>query len=359
MSVRTGTERRTTDTVRLATTSIFFHMLTRDFLFPSSIAEFSIFDKDLEVIDPSGVKLHGLKNYKGAFTLMHAIVKFFYCTDRSGLTFRMCYDKARRNIRVSWNAEVVPKAIFGGVRTTLHVDGISVYEISRKTGMITQHRIESLVINDKPITPSEGVFAMLRNEHDESVPVFNSQSLEFRLAQHSSLFAGTYDFSDKKLSPTALLAASDDSSEGPPREAYPGLDWDAYDKKNASRKKFGLGPMTPEEFMETEAQIQQLESQQQQRAASASTAAATEMTDKIKNRGENFLGKLFGNIGPEACESNFDCIRPEVCCDFGFKKICCSSGSMVGNRVFDAPLLVPVPADIYPDGEGPTRPGRF
>lgn len=320
--------------------------------------EFSIFDKDLEVIDPSGVKLHGLKNYKGAFTLMHAIVKFFYCTERSGLTFRMCYDKARRNIRVSWNAEVVPKAIFGGVRTTLHVDGISVYEISRKTGMITQHRIESLVINDKPITPSEGVFALLRNEHDESVPVFNSQSLEFRHAQHSSLFAATHEPANERESLTALMGALDDSSDGIPREAYPGLDWEAYDRKNASRKKFGLGPMTPEEFMETEAQIQQLASQQQQRAASASTAAATEVSDKSKNRGESFLEKLFGGIGPEACESNFDCYRPEVCCDFGFKKICCSSGSMVGNAGLEA-ALVPVPADIYPDGQEPPRPGKF
>ena len=324
-----------------------------------STTEFSIFDKDLEVIDPSGVKLHGLKNYKGAFALMHAIVKFFYCTDRSGLTFRMCYDKARRNIRVSWNAEVVPKAIFGGVRTTLHVDGISVYEISRKTGMITQHRIERLVINDNPITPSEGVFAMLRNEHDESVPVFNSQSLEFRQAQHSSLFSSIYKSSDETLSSTALMGASDDSSEGSmPREAYPGLDWDAYARKNASRKKFGLGPVTPEEFMETEAQIQQLASQQQQQAASASAAAATEVTEKSKNRGESFLDKLFGSIGPEACESNFDCHRPEVCCDFGFKKICCASGSMVGNRALEAPL-VPVPADIYPDGQEPGRTGRF
>ena len=331
--------------------------------------EFHIFDKNLEVIDPSGVKLHGLKNYKGAFRLMHAIVQLFYCTERSGLTFRLCYDTARQNIRVSWNAEVVPKAIFGGVRTTLHVDGISVYEISRKSGMITQHRIESLVINDTPINPREGIFAVLRNEHDESVPVFSSCSsrgvahkdngmpsaFEFRQAQQSSLFA-TQDSSDEKLSSTALLAATE-GGDGPSGDAYPGLDWDAYEKKNASRKKFGLAPATPEEFMETEAQVQQLDSQQRRRAASAASSAAEMTKEKSKSRREGFLEKLFGAIGPEACESNFDCKRPEVCCNFGFKKICCSWGNLVGNQGLER-ALVPVPADIYRPGQEPQQPGR-
>lgn len=332
--------------------------------------EFFIFDKDLEVIDPSGVKIHGLNNYKRSFQLMQAIVQLFYCKERSGLTCRMCYDKARQNIRVSWNAEVVPKAIFGGVRTTLHVDGISVYEISRKSGMITQHRIESLVINDTPVTPSEGIFAMLRNEHDESVPAFNfraltktansgkpgSAQLEFRKTQQSSLFASR-DVTAEKLSSTALRSVSDDSN-GPSLDAYPGFDWDALENKNAYRKKFGLQPFSPEEFLETEAKIRKLESQQLQRQRAASASAAAELTEKSKSPSEGFLSKLLGDIVPESCESNYDCEKPEVCCDFGFKQICCSSGNMVGNQAWE-PRLVPVPADMYQPGQEPQEPGRF
>lgn len=325
------------------------HMLTNQ-------PEFCIFDKEVEVIDPSGVKLHGLKNYKNAFRLMHAIVQVFYCPERSGLTFRMCYDTARKNIRVSWNAEVIPKAIFGGVRKPLHVDGISIYEISRKSGMITQHRIERLVVNDTPVEPQQGIFALLRNEHDESVPILNcnhaaeqppptNSLLEFRrhpLNQPSSLF-------DSEASSTSLAAVSaGDKKEVD--DSYPGLDWDAYERKNAYRKKFGLEPLSPEEFLENEAVVNQMETQQRQRAASASAAA--ELTKQTKSRQQGFLNRLFGDLIPGQCESNFDCDRPEICCDFGFKKVCCASGTMVGNQVMQ-PVLVPVTVDIYPPGQEP------
>ena len=354
----------------------------------------------MEVIDPSGVKLHGITNYKNAFRLMHAIVQLFYCPERSGLTFRMCYDTARQNIRVSWNAEVIPKAIFGGVRTTLHVDGISVYEISRTSGMITQHRIERLIMNDTPVQPKQGIFALLRNEHDESVPVFNSMmlmssssyhhhpdgssigsslpssssntppasfggALEFRQTQlatkgGSKLFGSDSSF-DEKASSTALMAVSagDDkdasassSSDNSAvhNDSYPDLDWEAYERKNASRKKFGLDPLTPEEFLESEAVIKQMDVQQRQRAASASAAA--EMTEQNQVRRQSFLERLFGDIIPKACESNYDCERPEICCDFGFKKICCASGTMVGNQRLQ-PALVPVPVRIDLPGDDP------
>jgi hypothetical protein len=302
---------------------------------------------------------------------MHAIVQVFYCPERSGLQFRMCYDTARQNIRVSWNTEVVPKAIFGGVRTTLHVDGISVYEISRESGLITQHRIERLVMNDTPVQPQQGIFALLRNEHDESVPVFSNyvgcNIAEFRNPQQATslLFTSSQD------DPTSMTTMRAVSAEGDSQEAdtptnsihppphrqdssYPNLDWEAFDRKNASRKKFGLGPLTPEEFLEAEAQSQQLASQQRQRAASASAAA--EMAKRGQSRQQGFLERLFGDIIPQACESNFDCERPEICCDFGFKKICCASGTMVGNQRLE-PAFVPVPVEIYPPDQDPRQGG--
>ncbi|CAB9522442.1 Uncharacterized conserved protein (DUF2358) [Seminavis robusta] len=330
--------------------------------YPNMLVEqpdLAIYDKELEVIDPSGVKLHGIKNYKNAFRLMHAIVQVFYCPERSGLQYRMCYDTARQNIRVSWNAHVIPKALFGGVRTTLHVDGISVYEISQKSGMITQHRIERLVINDTPVQPQQGIFALLRNEHDESVPVFNSantQVLEFREGP-SLLFTSTSNSNNNEggettatTTTTALdaVSAGGDNENNSNKDDYPGMDWEAYERKNASRKKFGLDPLTPEEYMETEAQIKQMAMQQ-------SASAAAEVAKQNNGRQQGFLERLFGDIVPEQCESNFDCQRPEICCDFGFKKICCASGAFVGNSLQRElqPAMVPVPADIYPPGQGP------
>ena len=328
--------------------------------------DFSIYDPDLEVIDPSGVHLHGVKNYESAFRLLHAMIGLFYCPDQSGLTFRMCFDKARQNIRIHWNAQVIPKAIFGGIKTTLHVDGISVYEISRDSGNITQHRIERLIINDYPIAPENGVFAAMRGvaakSEVEGIPVFNldvphiydsdsrsglvdrstnsinsnsgSSSLHivpfqnFRPTARSVLFSHAQDEDLSSPRPqhqkTTAMESSSSSFDGN------NMDWEALERKNLARKKFGLKPLTPEEFMELQKQVQELDVQQKERAA----VAAAEMAEK-KNKEENpgFLKKLFGDAMKDTCDSNYDCERPQVCCDFGFKKMCCSSGM----RILDGP----------------------
>ena len=41
--------------------------------------------------------------------------------------------------------------------------------------------------------------------------------------------------------------------------------------------------------------------------------------------GISLLGKFF-NMFVDTCETNYDCDRPEVCCDLGYRKMCCSSG---------------------------------
>jgi hypothetical protein len=62
----------------------------------------------------------------------------------------------------------------------------------------------------------------------------------------------------------------------------------------------------------------------------------------------NVFEKLFGKVLTDTCESNFDCERPQVCCDFGFKKMCCFSGTPVGRSVPEY-ALVPVPVDVRDD----------
>lgn len=59
-----------------------------------------VYHSDLEVIDPKGVSLHGLENYKMAFSFIHGVVNMFYCKEKSGLTgIRVGYDWARKCIR--------------------------------------------------------------------------------------------------------------------------------------------------------------------------------------------------------------------------------------------------------------------
>ena len=62
-----------------------------------------IYHGDLEVIDPTGVSLHGLDNYKLAFSFIHGVVNWFYCEEKSGVTsVRATYDWARKAIRYVW-----------------------------------------------------------------------------------------------------------------------------------------------------------------------------------------------------------------------------------------------------------------
>ncbi|KAG7342085.1 DUF2358 domain containing protein [Nitzschia inconspicua] len=375
------------------------HILTKN-------PDYSIYDSQLELVDPSGVRLHGVKNYKNVFRLLHAIVGIFYCPERSGLTFRMCFDKARQNIRIHWNAQVIPKAIFGGYKTTLHVDGISIYELDRISGNITQHRLERLVINDNYITPEQGIFAALRghaiNSEVDGVPAFNmertaaiatvtdgetkqeknkGQDFSNTIFQFQSHFPsilssrGSVLFSDSEpdecfvgrtstSTTTTLDALSSSSSEQ--QDGSSGqqqslssstyehplspVDLDALEKKNLARKKFGLKPMTPEEFLELQEQVAELDSEQKKKAAAA--AAAAEIAKQQKEQQGGFFNKLLGNALKDTCETNFDCSYPEVCCDFGFKKMCCSSGL----RILEGPpqsrqgqlAEVPVPANPGP-----------
>lgn len=284
----------------------------------TSDPDLSIYSSDIEVVDPSGVTINGHQSYKTSFSFLHTVVKIFYCPQQSYLTFRLVYDYARRNIRISWNAVLVPRALYGGIKNTMHVDGISVYEIDRKTGLIYQHRVEHLLVNDVPVQAPQGIFSALQvqAEGPEGVPVLNLE----RGGNIQMEFKGNFLGGSKQG--TSLFSV--DNREG----GTDLFDEDAFKRKNASRKKFGLPPITPDEFVKIEAETRKLEIQQQQKAAASSSAAEMNMT---KPKGKNNFMKLFGNILQDTCESNFDCQRPEVCCDLGFKKMCCSSGMGVYN----------------------------
>lgn len=324
--------------------------------------DFSIYHDDLETVDPSGVKLHGIRGYKTSFRFLHAFINFFYCPEDSGLTFRLVYDWARNHIRVSWNAVLLPKKIYGGTKNVLHVDGISVYEMDKASGLITQHRIETLVLNDTPVRPVKGIFHALENlvrVDPEGVPVLgierqehNPFAVEFRGTDALSTLLGS---SSEKTSLFSLSEAS--SGDGPDEGGL--FDEEAYDRKNKSRMKFGLPPLSVQEFEEVQAQVRQMEIAQRQKAAAkaAASASAAELANE-KQKKKGLLSKVFASIMEDTCESNWDCERPQVCCDLGFKKMCCSSGMKVYNG---APgqyqrALLPVPVE---SGDGRIPPDAF
>jgi len=298
--------------------------------------DYSIFDREIQAIDPSGVTVNGLTAYKNTFRVLQGLVKVLYCPAESSLTFRMCFDKARQNIRIHWNAEVVPRHIFGA--RSLFVDGISVYEMDRTTGKIIQHRIEKILMNQQPIQPKEGVFAALGREHAVSCPSFIEQE------------PLTVPFVERpNTDPSSSLFAVE-ATEGGNGDEERRIDLEAFENKNKSRQNFGLPPLSEEEFLQLESKVEQMNTKQQQKAAAAAAATAKVTKKKQPNMFEKMMGQASKNVAGTPCESNYDCQRPEVCCDFLIAKRCCSSGNLVGQG---QPTLIRVPAGHPQDGRLP------
>mmetsp|Transcript_17517 Transcript_17517/g.49489 ORF Transcript_17517/g.49489 Transcript_17517/m.49489 type:complete len:414 (-) Transcript_17517:164-1405(-) len=332
----------------------------------TSKPDFSIYDTHLECIDPSGVQLHGLSNYVQAFRLLHAIVGFFYCPDESYVSHRTCFDKARQNIRIHWNAKVIPKAIFG--KAVLHVDGVSVYEISKMSGNITQHRVERLIINDMMIQPEQGLISALRGyavrKKVDSIPVFNHDHNDHIIPpppaqfQRNHFIPRSYLFQQTKKSTHLLNSSSSSatSSDNNNNKNNDTIDWNAYEQKNKYRKKFNLKPLSIDEFLDMEKQITEYSLQQQlvQQKQKQKQKQQLQQKEETPKKSNNFLKELFGI--QDTCETNYDCERPEVCCDFKIKKICCTNGLRIIDgpppQWAEIPVIAPPDYPMPPPGNG-------
>mmetsp|Transcript_5168 Transcript_5168/g.6677 ORF Transcript_5168/g.6677 Transcript_5168/m.6677 type:complete len:246 (+) Transcript_5168:122-859(+) len=125
--------------------------------------DFSIYNDDISVRDPTGVQLSGLTNYKNSFSFLQTLVKFIYNTKESEVRSRMMYDFARQSIRISWNAVLVPKVV-GNRRNAMYVDGISIYKMDSNSGKIIEHTVDKLLINNTPVQPPYSVLSALKDE---------------------------------------------------------------------------------------------------------------------------------------------------------------------------------------------------
>mmetsp|Transcript_18101 Transcript_18101/g.37964 ORF Transcript_18101/g.37964 Transcript_18101/m.37964 type:complete len:511 (+) Transcript_18101:128-1660(+) len=326
--------------------------------------DFRLYHDDLEVVDPTGVSLHGLANYKRAFAFIHGVVGLFYDEGKSGLTsIRVGYDWARKCIRVSWNVELVPRLL--GTRNMLHVDGISEYYLDHDTGLINQHRVSHLVFNGDHVRPANGIFhalAEISPIDPESIPVYSKglegaewTKLPFQTWNPlTQLFPGTSS-SSLFADPSEQAMSLDAPPTSPYNPDYAPLqyDADALQRKNASRRKFGKPPLTPEEFIKIEDEVRAMDALNKKKATylAEQVAQARKRKEEEKAKGD-FLSNIFGGVFKNGCESNFDCERPQVCCDVGFKKICCSNGLGIVDGVpverYPRGLLrVPLPNDNY------------
>ncbi|EJK63378.1 hypothetical protein THAOC_15965 [Thalassiosira oceanica] len=108
-------------------------------------------------------------------------------------------------------------------------------------------------------------------------------------------------------------------------------------EKNKTRKKFGLEPISPEEFVVLQAEIHAMEREQRLVQSELKQTILQERQSQAEERKRPGLQSFIDSIFEDTCQSNYDCSQPEVCCDFGFKKVCCSSGNY--NRDIENELL--------------------
>ena len=104
------------------------------------------------------------------------MLNFLYDRSLSQLTFKIIYDCARKDIRIAWHAYLVPRAIYGGEGNAIYIDGISVYVLNRSSGLIMQHRVDNLLLNDTPVKSPQSIINAMRvgvEECTEGVPVWN------------------------------------------------------------------------------------------------------------------------------------------------------------------------------------------
>lgn len=124
--------------------------------------------------------------------------------------------------------------------------------------------------------------------------------------------------------------------------------WEELDNQNAARKKFGLDPLSPEQYVALQGQIHQLQTEQQEKLVNlqekVAAAAKIEADYEKEQQSSPFapMKDFMNSFMKDTCAANYDCQRPEVCCDFGFKKMCCSSGQMTKDLKQEY-AMIPVP----------------
>jgi hypothetical protein len=115
----------------------------------------------------------------------------------------------------------------------------------------------------------------------------------------------------------------------------------------------GDGQLQPEEFVSLDQLKEKLrvvaQQEEQELAAQPQQPQQPSSSSSSKNYSPGLLQRFLDTLAfhlEDTCASNEDCQRPEVCCDFGFKKMCCRSGKMAHDLQLEY-ATVPVPQGYH------------
>ena len=355
-------------------------VLRRDYpLYFSSKPDLSIFNTNIELHDPSGKRLGGIKQYERVFdalrflrrtTMQDAQVGVRLVADdstvstgsrprrarlrpsphpvrpagpaparaqrrppsRLALTRPRCASPAQ--IRVRWNAKLWMRDPATGLNTMVtgepalvHIDGVSIYDLD-KDGLIYRHRLENIVFTgQEPALPVQLAFAWPTSGYatpELAVPFFKSvgNALRTRVAGKPA------------PSCSAPSAPSTSVRRAPPPKASVSAG-DADD--------------VPETPMQRAARERAEDEEKRKRLVEL-------RTPKAKKE-----GGLFGLSAPQTCETSYDCDAPMVCCDLLFTTVCCTGGLLIPAADRGQPQMqrqaIPIPVEKPGPPQPPEYPG--
>lgn len=124
--------------------------------------DYSIYSEDMILTSSNTPLTTSLSSYKRTISLSRSMLNFLYNSEKSIIQNRMVYDSTRCQIRISFNAQLIPKNVLA---RRVYIDGISVYSIDmgptvdkegRKReggGKIIEHKIEKMLVNGVGMKP--------------------------------------------------------------------------------------------------------------------------------------------------------------------------------------------------------------
>jgi hypothetical protein len=260
-------------------------------------------------------------------------------------------------IRVRWSAKLWMRdpalgltKMANGEPAVVHLDGVSNYHLDAE-GKIYKHVIENIIMRGS----------------EEAQPVqlalsWPKMGLTPELALPMPFGLRPLDAPNTWSPPEALKALFTADSEShaaqqPTAQQQPASPVHSRAAKPVKRR--GGEPQASESY-ETPMQRAARE-----RAEDAERAARLE---ELRAPEQESVTKRMGLTMPQACETSYDCERPDVCCDLLFGSVCCNGGLMIPSVDRQQGVLqrqaIPIPVDRddgVPDGRGggapPNMPG--
>lgn len=126
--------------------------------------DWSIYARNLEVVDPSGVRVTGVPAYKQVMSAIRMIRKVAF--DDASVTFRLRYDWVGKRLIVQWYSHWLWK----GSHTPLHVDAVSYFDLN-EDGLVDRHHIDRVIVNGKDATPPYGMRSIFARMAVRGMPV--------------------------------------------------------------------------------------------------------------------------------------------------------------------------------------------